>query len=114
YRAYATLVATSQRWPVHILDLSFNGALVALIHKHTLQDGEGIVLTIETDTGEPIKMQGKLSHQKEHFLGIECRALGIDAQARLRELIERSKGKESAALAAERSYAAMLREHGKE
>lgn len=111
YRAYATLVTTNQRWPVHILDLCFNGALVALIHKHNLNAGENITLTIETDAGEPIKMQGKLSHLKEHFLGIECRALGIDAQARLRELLERNKGKESAAEAAERSYATLLREH---
>ena len=91
YRAYATLVTTRQRWPVHILDLSFNGALAALIHKHSISNGEELVLTIERDDGETIKMQGKLSHQKDHFLGIECRASGIDNQTQLRELLDKYK-----------------------
>jgi len=112
YRTYATLVTTKQRWPVHILDLSFNGALAAIIHKHTLTDGEGVVLSIELDDGDVVKMQGKISHQKEHFLGIECRATGIDNQARLRELLEKHKKNNEADLA-ERSYATLLEEHEK-
>lgn len=110
YRAHATLTASAQRWPVHVLDLSFNGALVALIHKHALADGEGVVLNLELADGTPIKMQGKLSHQKEHFLGIECRATGIDNQARLRELLDRCKEPSEIDLA-ERSYASLLKQH---
>jgi len=91
YRAYATLVTTSQRWQVHIMDLSFNGALAALIHKHNLQNGEELILTISLDDGPGIKMQGHLSHQKEHFLGIECRATNIDSQILLRDLLEKYK-----------------------
>jgi PilZ domain len=91
YRAYATLMTTSQRYPVHIMDLSFNGALVALIHQHTLKDGEEIILTIDLESNPPIKMQGRLSHQQEHFLGIECRATGIDNQSRLRELLNKNQ-----------------------
>ena len=110
YRAHATLVTADKRWPVHILDLSFNGALVALIHVHNLKDGESVVLNIELSDGGIIKMQGRLSHQKEHFLGIEGRATGIDNQARLRELLETHKNKASADLA-ERSYATLMRDH---
>jgi hypothetical protein len=112
YRAYATLTTTKQRWPVHILDLSFNGALAAIIHQHDLVDGETIILSIELDDGDIIKMQGKISHQKEHFLGIECRATGIDNQARLRELLEKHKRAGEANLA-DRSYATLLEEHEK-
>lgn len=111
-RAHGTLTsADGQKWPAHILDLSFNGALVALIHKHTLSMGENVVLHIEPDeeNGESIKMQGKLSHQKEHFLGIECRATGIDNQTQLRELLKRSQRKTSGL--AERSYASLLEDY---
>jgi len=110
YRAHATLTATSHRWPVHVLDLSFNGALVALIHKHDIRIGESVILNLELDDGTPIKMQGKLSHHKEHFLGIECRATGIDNQARLRELLEKYKEPSEIDLA-ERSYASLLKQH---
>ncbi|MGH1470566.1 MAG: PilZ domain-containing protein [Cellvibrionaceae bacterium] len=109
YRAYATLSTPERNWPVHILDLSFNGALIALIHKHTLNDGQHVVLNIETDDGSIIKMQGHLSHQKEHFLGVEGRATGIDNQARLRELLE--KNKSTGVDWAERSYASLVNDH---
>ena len=112
YRAYATLTTTKQRWPVHILDLSFNGALAAIIHQHDLADGETVILNVELDDGDIIKMQGRISHQKEHFLGIECRATGIDNQARLRELLEKHKRRDDEDLA-ERSYATLLKEHEK-
>ncbi|GAB1255832.1 PilZ domain-containing protein [Aurantivibrio plasticivorans] len=106
YRAHATLVTSQNRWPVHLLDLSFNGALVALINKHNLIPGETIILNIELHEGDIIKLQGTLSHIKEHYLGLECRATGIDNQARLRELLEKFKSKE--ADLAERSYASLL------
>lgn len=103
YRAHAHLTTCHQQFNVHILDLSFSGALVALIHKHDLQPGEEVVLTIElprkdwkNTSSDPadthtLKMQGRLAHQRDHFLGIECRASGIDNQARLRKLLEKYK-----------------------
>lgn len=109
YRAYATLATDNQRWPVHILDLSFNGALAALIHKHSIEDGSEIVLTIELDEGDEIKMKGALAHQKEHYLGIECRATGIDNQARLRELLEKNKDNDEDFM--DRSLSAMIESH---
>ncbi|MGI1679724.1 MAG: PilZ domain-containing protein [Cellvibrionaceae bacterium] len=109
YRAHATLATSDKNWPVHILDLSFNGALIALIHTHTLNDGDNVVLNIETEDGSVIKMQGRLSHQKEHFLGVEGRATGIDNQAKLRDLLE--KNKSSGVDWAERSYASLMIDH---
>lgn len=91
YRAHATLVTAQQTWPVHILDLSFNGALAALIYKHELNDGEQVVLTIELEDNLKIKMQGHVAHQRGHFLGLECHAKSIDHQARLRDLLDKHK-----------------------
>lgn len=103
YRAHAHLTTSQHRFNVHILDLSFSGALAALIRKHDLQVGEEVVLTIELppkdwkntnndpDAPRTIKMQGRLAHQQGHFLGIECRASGIDNQSRLRKLLEKYK-----------------------
>ena len=105
FRAHATLTTADQRWPVHILDLSFNGALAALIHKNELKAGETVVLRIELENDELIRMQGQLTHIKEHFLGIQCRATGIDNQAKLRELLEEHKTDRN------RSFETMLDEH---
>lgn len=107
FRGHASLVTPHKKWPVHIVDLSFNGALVAVIHKHNIADGEGIVLTIETDDGNLIKMHGEVAHQKEHFLGVNCRANGIDHQARLRELVSRHEKP----VAMERSLEGILRDN---
>lgn len=90
FRGNATLITTSRKWPVHILDLSFNGALAALLDPHELHAGEEIILALELKDGKKIKMQGKLAHQRKHFLGLECRATGIDNQARLRELLDKN------------------------
>ncbi len=88
-RAYATLLSKNTCWDVHLVDLSFNGALVALIKEHQLKSGEAVILDIEQEEGPSIKMQGKLAHTNAHLLGLECRASGIDQQSRLRELLRR-------------------------
>jgi hypothetical protein len=107
-RAHAILKdADGNQWPVHLIDLSFNGALAALIHKHDLSTGANVTLVIEADRDDatPVRMQGKLCHRKDHFLGIECRATGIDNQTQLRELLKRSQRKQAQC---ERSYASLL------
>jgi hypothetical protein len=109
-RAHATLGAGGKQWPVHILDLSFNGALAALIHKHDLTAGEHVTLHIESEDNSEIaiRMHGRLCHQRGHFLGIECRATGIDNQTQLRELLKRSQRQQSLA---ERSYSSLLADY---
>ena len=91
YRASATLMSTKKKCEVHILDVSFNGALAAILSDHKLQDGEQIVLTIDIEGADPIKMQGHLAHQKGHFLGLECHATNIDHQSSLRVLLNKHK-----------------------
>lgn len=112
FRAYGTLTdASGKKWPIHILDLSFNGALAALIHKNDLSVGEQLILHIgaENGSGQILKMQGRLSHCKHHFLGIECRAGGIDNQTLLREILKEREAKEPDL--AERSYSSLLEDY---
>ncbi len=91
YRAYAELATSNERWPAHVIDLSFHGALIAIIQKHHIDNGEEIQLTVETGQGEePLRMVGHVAHQNAHMLGIECRANGIDQQQRLRQLVRQS------------------------
>lgn len=106
-RAYATLVTTKERWPAHIIDLSFHGALIAIVHKHTIKDGEDIQLSIEIDEHNPLKLYGHVAHQKQHMLGIECRANGIDQQQQLRKLV----GKDPSRDYMNRSVSKMIGEH---
>ncbi len=88
YRAEAALISTGQHWDVHVIDLSFNGALIALLQEHELKIGEEVILRLKCHNDEQIKMQGHIVHQQQHYLGIECHATGIDGQKQLRELLE--------------------------
>jgi hypothetical protein len=89
YRAYATLTTTSHHYPVHIVDLSFNGALAALIEPHGLIAGDEVTLHIDLEEGAPIKMMGILAHQEQHYLGVECHSISTDTQSRLRALLKK-------------------------
>lgn len=88
YRAYATLTTTADQYPVHIVDLSFNGALAALIEPHGLTEGDEVTLNIDIEEGVQIKMMGTLAHQEQHYLGVECHSISSDTQSRLRELLK--------------------------
>lgn len=88
YRCTAQLGNGQRQLSVEVLDISFKGVLAALIDGTPPQVGDPLTLTLECKGQEPITLQGKLAHTKGHFLGIECRALGIDNQARLRELLK--------------------------
>lgn len=106
-RAYATLITTEERWPAHLIDLSFHGAMIAIVHKHSIKDGEDIQLSIEIDAQKPLKLYGHVAHQKEHMLGIECRANGIDEQQKLRKLV----GKDPSSDYMNRSVQHMMGQH---
>lgn len=96
HRTHGRLRARNQVWAVHILDLSFKGALAALIGPHPLQNGDIIELEVDVPRSDPIRMRGTLSHQKAHYLGLECRASGIDDMARLRLLLNQLEQQERA------------------
>ena len=106
-RAYATLITTRENWPAHVIDLSFHGALIAILYRNDIRTGEEIQLTIELDGEKPIYMYGHIAHHSSHMLGIECRATGIDQQQRLRQLVQRDPTSDYM----NRSLENMLQEH---
>ncbi len=89
FRSHANLVTPHHTWPVHVIDISFNGALVALIQHHHLDPHEEIMLNLEVGKNEHIKMQGRIAHQKEHYIGLECFPVDDEQKARLQELVRR-------------------------
>lgn len=92
-RTHASLKdASGREWPVHLLDLSFNGALAALIHKHNLKVGESVVLHIESDqkNGPTIRCRGSchISKITSWESNAEPRVM---IMTQLRELLKRSQ-----------------------
>ena len=90
FRAKATLRSPTYEWPAETLDLSFRGALIAVVYQHQLQQGEEIQLSIELEESPPLFMYGQVAHTKGHILGLECRANGIEQQKMLRKLVHQS------------------------
>lgn len=72
YRSYGTLSNDHSQWPVHIINISPNGALIAIICEHTIIEQMAIHLTIELLEGEEIIMHGKVLHVKDHYIGLHC------------------------------------------
>lgn len=87
FRATAELISATGRWPVQLVDLSFNGALVATNRNPMLVAKEELVLFINLDSGEQIKMRGHLAHTKGNYLGIECKPSNVDNSTQLRRLL---------------------------
>ncbi|MYM63165.1 PilZ domain-containing protein [Pseudomaricurvus sp. HS19] len=86
-RGDASLMTTRNKWPAHVLDVSLNGALVALIEPYQLDNHEEAILTLDLPGGERIKLQGRVVHQKEHYIGLECSPVSIEYHARLKQLL---------------------------
>ncbi len=87
YRATAELVSRTGRWPVQIVDLSFNGALVASPYNHQFGSDEDLTLYVFINSGDQIKMRGRLAHTKGKYLGIECKPSNVDNSTLLRRLL---------------------------
>ena len=108
-RTYGHLITPKENWPAHIMDLSFHGALIAIVHKHTIRNGEEAQLSIEVEGQQPLRLYGYVAHQKAHMLGIEFRANGIDQQHKLRKLV----GKDPSSDYMNRSIQKMIGDHNK-
>ena len=107
-RGDASLMTPHHKWPVHLLDLSTNGALVALLEPHQLDEREEAILTLELTEGDRVKLQGRVVHQKGHYIGLVCSPTTMVYHARLRELLEEL----GTAQGSERSLQEMLTDQG--
>lgn len=74
-RCYATLDATEESWPAHLLNLSSCGALVAVLNAHKFQPDQRISLTVELEDADDIVLSGEVAHVKEHYVGVKSHTL---------------------------------------
>lgn len=77
-RAYASMYHTDQQWRTHLLDMSVNGARLALMDEHNLKPGDALNLTVDIgdlalrDIGQKaIHLRGSLVQLRDELLGIE-------------------------------------------
>lgn len=77
-RAFAELGNSHKEWAAHVLDISYQGARIALLDEYNLCAGDSVHLRLEIpELQVPEGMQpylhlnGTLVHQQEHMLGIQ-------------------------------------------
>ncbi len=71
YRGHCTLATANQSCSAHLVNLSENGALIAVLEEHSLSIGERIRLNVVQGGGVNISVRGRIVHLKEHFSGLE-------------------------------------------
>jgi hypothetical protein len=77
-RAFAELGSSDKEWAAHVLDISYNGARIALLDDYHLCAGDSIDLRLEIPEMQVpegmlpyLYLKGTLVHQQEHMLGIQ-------------------------------------------
>lgn len=93
-RAYALLEKNDQRLEAHVLDLSEQGARIALLQAHTVTQGDAIALTIEPDQLPdfigaylPLTLDAEVVHLKQHILGLRLKATSPEAHSTFAEFL---------------------------
>lgn len=71
YRGHCTLATANQVCSAHLVNLSENGALIAVLEPHTLSVGERIRLNVVQPGVANISIRGRIAHLKEHYSGVE-------------------------------------------
>lgn len=72
HRGHGLLLNSESQWQVYIVNLSLQGALVAVIEQHNISENELVDLQVELGNGQVATMRGKVAHIKEHYIGLEC------------------------------------------
>lgn len=88
YRSQGNLVTPSGDWFVYVINLSINGALIALIETHDIRQGTLVTLHIELHDGSKLIMHGEIAHSKEHYLGLSCQPHSEQDRQILKQLID--------------------------
>jgi hypothetical protein len=76
-RAFAELGRSNKTWNAHVLDISAQGARIALLDEYDLQKGVTVRIKIELlnkknpdGTQAYLHLNGIIAHQQKHILGI--------------------------------------------
>lgn len=86
-RAYGNVTHRDNSYPAHILNISQQGALVAILEPHDLQVCDRIKLDIETNDADPIEFEATVAHRSHHYIGLHYNCSEED-QTKLNSLIE--------------------------
>ncbi|RTE67255.1 PilZ domain-containing protein [Amphritea opalescens] len=87
--------ADNHRWPVQLMDISFQGALTSVVDHELLQIGDSAELIIQLSNDIVIQMPVILRHHLGTHLGFEAQNMDIDSLTHLRRLVELNLGIET-------------------
>lgn len=91
YRAHATLNTAEKAYPAHLMNISRDGALIAVLDENTIKFDEDIMLQIDSDDAT-IELVGRVAHCKDQYFGLICSPLDEDSEEALVDLLEESDG----------------------
>jgi hypothetical protein len=93
-RAFAQLGSSHQEWAAHLLDISYEGARIALLDEYNLTQGESVRLRIEVPQANVpegadsyLHLHGTLVHIQQHMLGIRYQPETADDAELLKKLL---------------------------
>lgn len=87
-RTQGTLITAETNWTVYVINLSYSGALIAVLKDHKLEEEESITLHLELEHAGKMIAHGRIAHVKEHYVGLEFSAHGQTDQENLKALIK--------------------------
>lgn len=87
HRGSGTLITSESNWSAHIINISSQGALIALLDPHDISEDQTVTLQIELTDGSCILTHGHVAHVKDHYLGLDCRPNTEEDARRLEAVI---------------------------
>lgn len=92
----AKLIVDTKEYPVSILDISLNGALVTRPEDSVSLKGQLGQLIFSLDgSDKSITIHIGIVHEEDEEIGLQCNAIDIDSLSQLRRLIELNLGDEA-------------------
>lgn len=84
----AAIVQGNNRYQVHLVDVSLNGALIETPEQYEIKAGEPVDVEICLSGEISITMHSHLAHSSPDVLGFTCDSIDMDSMTHLRRLIE--------------------------
>ncbi len=108
FDAAAQVTRGDDAFETDLMDISLNGALIALPDELRMDAGDQCVLRLPLDDAAAITMQGHIAHVEAGAAGLQCETIDVDSITYLRRLVEQNLLHPDAL---ERELAALWREH---
>ena len=86
-RIEGTLSCARGEWQAHLINISGNGALVAILQEHRLVKYDEVKLALNLANGELLSLQASVSHTHKHYIGLYFGTLDAAKQKILDELL---------------------------